>query len=79
MNKNVLKDLLILCSTHPETSEEINRLVMEYNLQLPYGQLTPSTSGSSYSTLRCSSSDSSYPDSTEQPSPVPTVTLQLNL
>lgn len=68
-----------MCSTHPETSGEINRLAMEFNIQLPYGQLTPSTSGSSYSTLRCSSGDSSYPgSSSEQASTVATVALQLN-
>lgn len=68
-----------MCSNHPETLEEINRLVIESNIQLPRGQLTPSTSGSSYSTLRlCSSSKSSRCD-TNKDNSASISTLSLNL
>lgn len=82
LHKSVKKQLLVMCSEYPEISDEINHLVMEFNIQLQEGKPTPSTSGSSYSTMRsCSSSSSSdYTNKylkSHSPS-ISTVTLSLN-
>lgn len=80
LNKSVQKKLLTLGSDYPEIVDSLIRLVTQYSIQLPKGPQTPSTSGSSYSTLtECSSSNSFLSDLPKHTSSSSVSTLNLHL